>query len=68
MSVSNCLHGTVLRMTAGKDSSDVVLALDGGNTVSSIVSNESVKRMGLKEGVKASAIFQASSILLGMPN
>ena len=68
LSVSNCLHGTVLRMTAGKDSSDVVLALDGGNTVSAIVSNESVKRMGLKEGVKASAIFQASSILLGMPN
>ena len=68
LSVPNCLRGTVLRMTTGKDSSDVVLVLDGGNTVSSIVANESVKRMGLKEGAKVSAIFQASSILLGMPN
>ncbi|MGC2165500.1 MAG: TOBE domain-containing protein [Gallionella sp.] len=68
MSVTNFLRGTVLRITTGKDSSDVVLVLDGGNTVSAIVSNESAKRMGLREGAKASAIFQASSILLGMPN
>jgi molybdate transport system regulatory protein len=68
LSVPNCLHGTVLRMTEGKDSSDVVLVLDGGNTVSAIISNVSIKKMGLKVGMEASAIFQASSILLGMPN
>jgi molybdopterin-binding protein len=45
-------------------SSDVVSVLDGGNTVSAIVSNESAKRMSLKVGMKASAIFQAASILL----
>lgn len=68
LSVPNCLHGTVLRMTEGQDSSDVVLALDGGNTVSAIVSNESANRMELKVGVEARAIFQASSVLLGMPS
>jgi molybdate transport system regulatory protein len=67
-SIPNRLSGTVLRITQGKVNSDVVLKLEGGNTVSAMVTNESVQMMELKEGMQASALFSASSIILGMPN
>jgi len=67
-SIPNRLIGTVLLITQGKVNSDVVLKLEGGNTVSAMVTNESVQMMELKEGMQASALFSASSIILGMPN
>jgi len=67
-SVPNRLSGSVLRITQGIVNSDVVLKLDGGNTVSALVTNESIQQMGLNEGMNAGALFSASSIILGMPN
>ena len=66
ISVRNRLHGTVSRLTKGNVNSDVVLTLSGGNTVSSIVTNESVEHMGLAVGAKACALFKASSVILGV--
>ncbi|MBI1174017.1 MAG: LysR family transcriptional regulator [Sideroxydans sp.] len=66
LSVRNRLCGTVSRLTKGQVNSDVVLTLTGGNTVSAIVTNDSVEQMGLKEGAKACAIFKASSVILGI--
>jgi molybdate transport system regulatory protein len=66
LSVRNRLRGTVSRLTKGQVNSDVVLTLAGGNTVSAIVTNDSIEQMGLKEGVKACAVFNASSVILGI--
>jgi molybdate transport system regulatory protein len=66
LSVRNRLCGTVSRLTKGQVNSDVVLTLSGGNTVSAIVTNESVEELGLKEGVAACAVFKASSVILGV--
>ena len=66
LSVRNRLCGTVSRLTKGQVNSDVVLTLAGGNTVSAIVTNDSIEQMGLKEGAKACAIFKASSVILGI--
>ncbi|MDD2701002.1 MAG: TOBE domain-containing protein [Sideroxydans sp.] len=63
----NCLHGKVTRLTRGKDSSDVVLELSGGNTLSAMVTNAGLDRLQLREGAQACAMFHASSILIGMP-
>ena len=63
-SARNRLCGTVSRLTRGGVNSDVVLTLGGGNTVSAIVTSDSIEQMGLKEGVKACALFQASSVIL----
>ncbi len=66
LSARNRLCGTISRLTRGNVNSDVVLTLAGGNTVSAIVTSDSVEQMGLKEGVKVCALFQASSVILGM--
>ena len=66
LSARNRLCGMISRLTEGQVNSDVVLTLAGGNTVSAIVTRESVEQMGLKVGVKACALFQASSVILGV--
>jgi molybdate transport system regulatory protein len=66
LSVRNRLSGTISRLTKGSVNSDVVLTLVGGNTVSAIVTNDSVEQMGLKVGTKACALFKASSVILGV--
>jgi molybdate transport system regulatory protein len=66
LSVRNRLCGTVARVTRGSVNSDVVLALAGGNTVSAIVTNDSVEQMGLQEGARACAVFKASSVILAI--
>ena len=66
LSVRNRLCGKVSQLTKGRVNSDVVLTLAGGNTVSAIVTNDSVEQMGLKEGAEACAIFKASSVILGV--
>jgi molybdate transport system regulatory protein len=60
----NCLGGSVTRLTKGQVNSDVVLTLDGGNTVSAIVTNESVDDMKLELGTRAIAMFNSSSVIL----
>lgn len=66
ISVRNRLRGTVSRITRGQVNSDVVLMLAGGNTVSAIVTNDSIEQMGLDVGVPACALFKASSVILGV--
>ena len=66
ISVRNRLCGTISRLTKGQVNSDVVLTLEGGNTVSAIVTNDSIEQMGLQEGARACAIFKASSVILGV--
>lgn len=65
LSVRNRLSGTISRLTKGQVNSDVVLTLAGGNTVSAVVTNDSIEQMGLKAGTTASALFKASSVILG---
>ena len=64
ISALNRLNGTITRLTKGQLNSDVVLTLAGGNTVSAIVTNDSIEQMELKVGVKASALFNSASIIL----
>jgi len=66
ISVRNRLRGTVSRVTKGSVNSDVVLTLAGGNTVSAIVTNDSIEQMGLEVGAQACALFKASSVILGV--
>lgn len=63
-SARNRLDGVVSRIHEGAVNDEVELGLPGGRTVVAIVPHESVKRMGLKEGDPASALFQASSVIL----
>lgn len=67
ISARNILHGTLNRIVAGAVNDEVVIDLAGGNTVTSILTSESVRRMNLRHGMHISAIIKASSVLLAIP-
>lgn len=67
LSARNRLCGTVSRIARGQVNADVVLALNGGATISAVVTADGLDDMGLKEGDRACAVFKASSVILGAP-
>ncbi|MDR6388692.1 TOBE domain-containing protein [Paraburkholderia phenoliruptrix] len=65
VSARNCIAGTVTRVTKGAVNSEVTIEA-GGAQIAAIVTNESVERLGLAAGKAASAIFKASSVIVGV--
>jgi molybdate transport system regulatory protein len=65
ISARNILPGTVSKITKGAVNSEVELALKDGAKIVSIITNESVHHLGLKEGTKALAIIKASWVIIG---
>jgi len=66
VSARNKLVGKITRITLGNVNTEVVLQLDGGNTVSVVITNDSVTSLGLKEGLEVCAVFKASSVIMGV--
>ncbi|MDD2468435.1 MAG: TOBE domain-containing protein [Desulfobulbus sp.] len=66
ISARNILKGTINRILSGMVNDEVTIDLVGGNTVTSILTSESVRRIGLKEGMPISAIIKASDVLLAI--
>lgn len=66
VSARNQLIGKVSRITQGNVNAEVVLQLDGGNTVSVVITNDSVANLDLTVGVEVCAVFKASSVIMGI--
>ena len=66
LSARNRLAGTVNRIVPGAINTEVVLQLPGGGTVAAVITNESAKSLGLADGTAATAVFKASSVILGV--
>lgn len=66
ISARNQLPCTVAEITPGAVNSEARLALAGGTTLAAIVTNESIRELGLKAGADAVAIFKASSVIIGV--
>ena len=67
ISASNILTGPISRIVPGKVNDEVTVEIDGGNTVTSILTSNSVKRLGLEPGSEVSAVIKASNVLLALP-
>lgn len=67
LSARNQLTGKVSRMHPGAVNTEVVIELPGGIGITAIVTNESAISLGLEVGVSATAVFKASSVILGVP-
>jgi molybdate transport system regulatory protein len=65
VSARNIYSGKVVKIVKGAVNSEVILALKGGDSIVSIITNESVETLGLREGSDAYAIIKASSVLIG---
>lgn len=66
LSASNILSGTVAVIVPGAVNTEVTVHLSGENTISAIITNESAAFLALTEGDQVSAVFQASSVILGV--
>lgn len=66
-SARNRLCGVVARCVEGAVNGEVIIDLPGGKSVAAIVTNDSIKNLGLKEGVRACALIKASHIILAVP-
>lgn len=65
LSARNQLPARVAAVNAGAVNAEVVLDLDAGGRMAAVVTLGSAKALGLKKGVKALAVFKASSVILG---
>ena len=65
VSARNVFPGKVTAVRKGAVSTEVTLALKGGETLCSVITNESAGVLGMKTGMEAYAFFKASAVILG---
>lgn len=66
LSARNVLKGQVVAIKHGAVNSEVVLRLDGGAEVVSIITKESAESLGLAPGKEAYAVIKASNIMVAV--
>lgn len=67
LSARNCLAGTVSKVTKGAVNTEVAIKLVGGDEIHAVITHTAEVELGLKEGVAATAVFKAPSVMLGVP-
>jgi len=65
ISARNQIAGTVKMIKKGPVSTEVVIAIAGGNEIVSSITTHSAEKMGLHEGSKVYAIMKASEVMVG---
>jgi molybdate transport system regulatory protein len=66
LSARNQLAGKVAQLQPGAVNAEVVIDVGGGLAIVAIVTQESVRALGLAVGTPATAVFKASSVLVGV--
>ena len=66
ISARNIMCGTIAKIIEGPVNSEVDIEIGAGNRISAVITHESTRNLGLKEGVHACALFKASSVILGV--
>nr|WP_315219013.1 TOBE domain-containing protein [uncultured Duganella sp.] len=67
LSARNQLAGKVTRLQAGAVNTEVSIELRGGGVIAAIVTRESGDALALEVGSEVSAVFKASSVIVGTP-
>jgi len=66
LSARNVLKGTIVKVTRGAVNAEVVIRLDSGAEMVSIITNHSVDSLGLKENLPAYAVIKASNVMIAV--
>ncbi len=66
ISAKNVLKGKVKSIIPGAVNSEVVIEIDGGALITSIITKESVDALGLTVGSTAYAVIKASNVMVGV--
>jgi molybdate transport system regulatory protein len=67
LSARNVLAGKISKVSNGQVSSEIGITLPSGITVFATITHDAVNELSIKDGVDASAVFKASSVILGGP-
>ncbi len=66
ISARNILKGKVKKIVPGAVNSEIVITLDGGAEIVSIITRESVDALELKEGKDVYAVIKASNVMVAV--
>ncbi len=66
ISARNVLAGKIQSVNKGATNAEVVLTLDGGETMTSIITNGAVDSLELKADERAYAVIKASEVMIGV--
>ena len=66
ISARNIFCGTIATIIEGPVNTEVDVEIGAGNVLSAVITHDSAKRLELKVGGHACALFKASSVILGV--
>ena len=66
LSTKNIMRGKISKIIEGTVSSEVDVEVEGGNVISATITHGSSEKLHFKEGEQVSAIFKASSVIIGI--
>jgi len=66
VSARNIFCGAVSKIIEGPVNTEVDMDIGGGNTISAVITHDSAKRLALRAGSHACAMFKASSVIIGV--
>jgi molybdopterin-binding protein len=66
LSARNVLRGTVTKVVKGAVNAEVEVQLNGGDTIVSVITVESLKSLGVKKGKEVWVVVKASSVMIGV--
>jgi molybdopterin-binding protein len=64
LSIRNVLKGKVTAVTEGMAVATVKVDVGGGNTITSVVTMDAIKNLGIKVGDEISVLIKATSVML----
>lgn len=65
ISARNVLKGKVIKIDHGAVNSEVVVQLNGGDEIRSIITKGSIENLGLTEGKEVYTVIKASNVMIG---
>ncbi len=65
LSTRNQLRGKVKSVTKGAVMAEIVVTLDGGQELVSVITKNSVERLQLKAGDAVTALVKATEVMIG---
>ena len=66
LSARNSLAGKVTRISSAPVSTEVSIALRGGDTLHAVITHDALSDLGLKQGTDVIAVIKASSVVLAV--
>lgn len=65
LSARNMIKGTIENVDDGPIMANVKIKIDAPDTITAIITKESVEKLGLKKGEKVTAIIKSTEVMVG---